>query len=238
MVRCHVAFLTFLATAFVVVHALAYSPPPIAGHVTDVAGKLSPAERDDLDTRLEAIDRASGAEIAVLIVPALGGNTIEDVAYDTFNTWKLGKKGADNGALLVIAVADRRMRIETGKGVEGQLTDLQTQDMIQHEIGPALKQDRFYDGIRAGTDAIAAAITGQAPSAGNGVPHGRWQDAVPIGLMALFALVWITLVLRRMGRRGPGGSGGWRGPGAGTFGRRVSDGTVSGDRPGIQSFCR
>jgi len=96
--------------------AAAYVPPPIDGHVTDRAGKLSASEKADLEQRLEGVNRATSAEIAVLILPSLDGQTIEDVAYGTFNGWQLGKKGKDNGVLLVIAVQEHRVRIETGKG--------------------------------------------------------------------------------------------------------------------------
>jgi len=192
------AWLGLLVALLVARPARAYVPPPIQGHITDLAGKLSASERDDLEQRLEAVNRASGAEIAVLIVTSLQGETIEDVAYGTFNAWKIGKKDKDNGVLLVIAVAERRVRIETGKGVEGQLTDLQTQDIIQHEIGPALKQDHFYDAIRAGTDAIVAAISGQ-PQPGGGPPGPAGADYLNV-LWALLmfgvfgVLLWLPFV--------------------------------------------
>jgi uncharacterized protein len=140
--RRWVALVATLTLAFALAFAsservaeAAYTPPPIQGHVNDLAGKLSAGEKADLEQRLEAVNQSNGAEIAVLILPALpDGETIEDVAYGAFNGWKHGKKGTDNGVLLVIAVAEHRVRIETGKGVEGQLTDLQTQDIIQHQI--------------------------------------------------------------------------------------------------------
>ena len=161
---------------FVARPALAYAPPPIQGHVTDLAGKLSASEKADLEQRLEGENQSSGAELAVLIVPSLQGETIEDVTYATFNAWKLGKQGKDNGVLLAIAVAERRVRIETGKGVEGQLTDLQTQDIIQQRIGPALKEDRFYDGVRAGMEAIAADVSGRPLPPPRNMPPGVDDD--------------------------------------------------------------
>jgi uncharacterized protein len=200
------ALFAMVASALVALAAQAYVPPAIQDHVTDLAGKLTPSERNDLDTRLEEVNRTSGAEIAVLIVSTLGNDSIEDVAYGTFNTWKLGKKGADNGVLLVIAVAEHRVRIETGKGVEGELTDLQTQDIIQHQIGPALKDGRFYDGIRAGTDAIAAAVGGRAPNPVTAVARPmRWSDVAPIGFLLFFSFVWIALAIRSIIRRRSGG---------------------------------
>ncbi len=212
------AGLGLLLAFFFAQPARAYTPPPIQGHVTDLAGKLSASEKDELEQRLEAVNRSSGAEIAVLIVASLQGETIEDVAYGTFNTWKLGKKDKDNGVLLVIAVAERRIRIETGKGVEGQLTDLQTQDIIQRQIGPELKQDHFFQAIRAGTDAIAAALNAQ-PQPGGGqstgpAGPGNWN---PLWLLMFGGVGIVLWFLRRARGRGfwMGGGGGWGGGGGG-----------------------
>src|SRR6185503_6999677 len=109
--------------------------------------------------------------------PSLDGEAIEDVAFATFNEWKLGKKGADNGVLLVIAPAERRVRIETGKGVGGDLTDLQSNDIIRKDIAPLLKEDRFHDAIASGATAIAEALRpGAAPRPQQAPParHDLW----------------------------------------------------------------
>src|SRR5829696_4307836 len=138
--------------------ALAFVPPPIQGHITDTAGKLSASDRSELEAKLAAVEASTGNELAVFLCGSLEGEAIEDVAYVTFNTWQLGKKGADNGVLLVIAPNERRIRIETGKGVGGALTDLESNEIIRDKIGPLLKQDRFKDAIAAGTDGIADAL--------------------------------------------------------------------------------
>jgi uncharacterized protein len=148
--------------------ALAYVPPPIRGHVNDTAGKLGAADVASLEAKLEGVRKQTGHELVVFLLPTLGGETIEDVAYGTFNGWKLGRKGVDDGVLLVIAPAERKVRIETGKGVGGALTDLQANDIIRTKIAPSLKQERFREAIERGTDAIAAALgpggaTGAAP---------------------------------------------------------------------------
>lgn len=101
--------------------------PKLEGRVTDLAGKLTTSERAAIENDLAAFDRATTNEIAVLVLPSLLGHSIEDAAYATANAWKLGKRGADNGVLLVIAVAERRVRIETGRGIGGALTDLRAQ---------------------------------------------------------------------------------------------------------------
>jgi uncharacterized protein len=238
------ACLSLLVAFFIASTAGAYTPPPISGHVTDVAGKLSQGQTSDLDQRLETVNRKSGAEIAVLITPSLNGETIEDVAYGAFNSWKLGKQGKDNGVLLVIAVAEHRVRIETGKGVEGQLTDLQTQDIIQHQIGPALKEDRFYDGVRAGTDAIAAALGASSPVGATGTTGAEdGANFKPVWVLLILGAIVFLLWLRS--RRGGGGfwmggggmgGGGWGGGGGGDGGGFSGGGGSSGGRGSSGSY--
>src|SRR6185503_16076501 len=155
----------------------AWKPPPLEGHVVDTAGKLTPTELRDLDQRLERIRAQTGFEIVAFVVGSLEGQDIEDVAYATFNSWEIGRKGLDNGVLLVIAPAERRVRIETGKGVGGALTDLQSNDIILKTMAPLLKEDRFHDAIASGATAIAEALRpGAAPRPQQAPParHDLW----------------------------------------------------------------
>ncbi|WP_394848527.1 TPM domain-containing protein [Pendulispora brunnea] len=155
-----------LAWAFAVRPAYAFTPPKIAGHVTDAAGKLSDGDRRALNEKLAAYRAKTKNEIAVFIVRSLEGETIDDVAYATFNAWKIGVAGKDNGVLLVIAPNERRVRIETGKGIGDKVTDLQANDIIRSRIGPRLKQEQFREAIDDGTSALMALLDGKsAPSA-------------------------------------------------------------------------
>lgn len=112
----------------------AFTPPPAPirpkNHIVDMANKLSYTDLTNLNNRINQINVVSKNEIAILIIPSLEGENIADVADATFNAWKIGKKSIDNGVLIVIAVLDKRSRIETGKGIEGELTDLQANDII------------------------------------------------------------------------------------------------------------
>jgi uncharacterized protein len=193
--------------------------PPIQGHITDSAGVLSPDERADLEQRLTHYMDASGIEIAVFVPQSLDGETIEDVAYKTFNTWKVGREKLDNGALLVIAPREHRIRIETGKGVGGQLTDLQASDIIEQRIAPQLRARRYHDAIRDGVDAIALALGSKAAPAPSKPPGPAY--------VGMFVVVFVIgLLLLRVLRRsrwffwgGPGGGGaGGRGFGGGFSG--------------------
>lgn len=208
LARRLVASIALLASLLVAAIAwAAFTPPPIEGHITDRADLLSPEERAALEAKLEQVRVDSNEEIAVLVIPSLEGETIEDVAYATFNTWKLGQRGADNGVLLVIAPAERRVRIETGKGVGGALTDLQSSDIIREVIAPALAQGRFYDAVDEGTTAIARAL-GSEPAA----PRRRPRASPVVNLLSLLLPFLIFLVLFRARRRHFRGTGGW-GPG-------------------------
>jgi len=129
----------------------AFTPPPAPkpprNYIVDMANKLSPVNLNNLNARINQVNRISKNEIAVLIIPSLESENISDVAHTTFNDWKIGKKGLDNGVLIVIAVLDRCSRIETGKGVEGDLTDLKTNDILKNNLNPFLKKGDFYGGL-------------------------------------------------------------------------------------------
>lgn len=210
--------------------------PPIQGHVTDTAGVLSPEDRAALEQRLTRTMDESGREIAVFVVGSLQGETIEDVAYQTFNTWRVGRDKLDNGVLLVIAPQERRIRIETGKGVGGQLTDLQASDIIEHRIAPKLREGSYRGAIGAGIDGIMEAL--------DAVPGQSQHLDPPMTFLTIGAvLVFIVIVLIRLrfgsgiffwgggGRGGGLGGGGWGGGGGGGYsggGGRSGGGGASG----------
>lgn len=225
----------------------AFTPPPLNSHVVDTAGKLSDAEELQLDQKLDALRRQTGFAIVAFVVGSLEGETIDDVAYKTFNTWTIGEAGRDNGVLLVIAPAERRVRIETGRGVGGALTDLQSNDIIRQRISPLLKQDRFYEAVDQGTTAIADALVKGTPEAGKrpgAPPQLGPPDLVKVGLYAGLLLLVIVLavvspafrsilwVIAQMifwsGRGGGGrGGGGFGGSGYGGGGGRSGGGGSS-----------
>src|SRR5437868_9617552 len=138
--------------------ASAFKPPPLSGHVINGSGQISGTDSGWLDSRFESFRKKTGFAIVAFVVPALGNDSIEDIAYATFNEWKIGDAGKDNGVLIVIAPAEHKVRIETGKGVGGLLTDLQSNEIIRTEMVPLLKQGKVADAIGAGADAIEAAL--------------------------------------------------------------------------------
>lgn len=136
--------------------------PPLASHVTDQAGLLDAGQRQRLDAVLADYEAKSGSQIAVLIVKSTEPEAIEQYSIRVADAWKLGRKGIDDGVLLVVAKdnpkALRRLRIEAGRGVQGVLTDAQSKRVLQDVIAPHFRQNDFYGGLVAGTTAIAAVL--------------------------------------------------------------------------------
>ena len=213
--------------------ARAFNVPKQTDYVTDTAGALSPAELTDLNNRLGDYERKTNNQIFVLVTPSLEGEPIEDVGYQLIQTWHPGQKGKDNGVVLVIATGERRIRIETGKGVGGDLTDLQSNDIIRRRIAPLMRQNRVHDAIGAGIDGIAEALSGNATTPRQPgqqrpadwqqppvvLPH--WFDLCFWGFVVFVVLMLLLRASRHPRRRtywgGPPwiGGGGWGGGGGG-----------------------
>ncbi|KKU82020.1 MAG: hypothetical protein UY07_C0005G0014 [Parcubacteria group bacterium GW2011_GWA1_47_8] len=191
-----------LPPVFVVsVHAYENPGAPV-GFANDLSGTLSSMDRQALETKLSGYAASSGNEVVVAIIPSLGGDTIENFANQLFKDWGIGKEKKDNGVLLFVAKEDREMRIEVGYGLEGDLTDIQSEHIITDTIAPYFKQSDFVGGVNAGVDAIIATLSGgvvpPVPSSNN-PPTSPAQDGsfslIPFFL--LFGIVWLTSILGR-----------------------------------------
>ena len=135
--------------------------PALKARVTDVTGTLNGQQSAALEQTLAEFEARKGAQIAVLLVPTSQPETIEQYAVRVFESWKLGRKGVDDGALLVIAKNDRKLHIEVGYGLEGILPDAVAKRIIDDDIVPRFKQGDFYGGIRAGTDRVMRVVEGE-----------------------------------------------------------------------------
>ncbi len=193
--------------------------PPLNARVIDPNHRLTPTEAQQIDETLAGFRTRTGVPIVVFIPASLAGNNIEDVAYQTFNTWKLGDKEKDNGILIVIAVDEKRARIEVGDGLGGVLTDLQANDIIRLKMAPLLAQGQWLPAIDAGYIAIAQAIEkdptyvqpGKTRPPSEGGPTSQGTPWLMYGIIGL--VVVLFLLFRRRGRRGGGsGFGGFGGP--------------------------
>ncbi|MXR37217.1 TPM domain-containing protein [Craterilacuibacter sinensis] len=163
--------------------------PALSTRVTDLTGTLSAEQSATLDARLAAFETQTGSQIALLMVPTTGDETIEQFGLRAAEQWKLGRKGVDDGALLVVAKDDRALRIEVGYGLEGALNDATSKRIISEVIVPAFKQGHFYDGLEAGLNSMMQVIKGEAlPAPTQAQPSLQTQlsELAPLLLMAVF----------------------------------------------------
>jgi len=135
--------------------------PILQQRVTDLTATLDPAQVQGLDARLAAFEKGKGSQIAVLILPTTQPETIDQFSIRVAEVWKLGRKGVDDGVLLLIAKDDRKLRIEVGYGLEGALNDATAKRIVAEIISPAFKQGDFYGGTDAGFNAIIKVIEGE-----------------------------------------------------------------------------
>jgi len=172
--------------------------PPLSARVIDTSGTLDAGQKQALDARLAAFEKARGAQIVILLVPTTLPEDITDYAQRVGDAWKIGRKDIGDGLLLVVAKNDRKVRIATTKTLEGALPDLATRQIIDSAITPRFRQDDFAGGLNAAADQIMARITGEnlptpeAERAQGGKPGFQWMDmavflffAVPIGARLL-----------------------------------------------------
>jgi uncharacterized protein len=142
-------------------HAQDAAIPELKKRVTDLTGTLSQQEQQSLENELKNFEDQKGSQIAVLVVPSTGDETIEQYSIRVVEKWKLGRKDVDDGVLLLIAKQDRELRIEVGYGLEGVLTDALSKRIISQVIVPEFRQGHFYNGIQQGLDIIMTAVEGE-----------------------------------------------------------------------------
>jgi uncharacterized protein len=135
--------------------------PPLTGRVVDLTGTLSSDQIASLDQKLKDFEDRKGTQIAVLIVPTTAPETIEQYSLRVVEQWKLGRKKIDDGALLIVAKDDRRLRIEVGYGLEGVLNDATARRIIDEIITPKFRTGDFAGGILDGTDRIERVVDGE-----------------------------------------------------------------------------
>jgi len=180
--------------------------PPLKARVNDLTGTLSEQQRAALEQTLAEFEARKGAQIAVLLVPTTRPEPVQSFAVRVQESWKLGRKGVDDGVLLAIAKDDRELHIEVGYGLEGPLPDAIAKRIIEEDIVPRFKQGDFYGGIRAGTDRIMRVIEGEAlpaPPRGMQKPGSRGLDLI---VPFLFFVVVFGGVLRAILGRFLGGA--------------------------------
>ncbi|MBI4938123.1 MAG: YgcG family protein [Nitrosomonadales bacterium] len=165
--------------------------PPLAQRVTDLTATLDAGQTQTLESRLAAFEAKKGAQIAVLIVPTTQPETIEQYAIRVAETWKLGRKGVDDGALLLVARDDRSLRIEVGYGLEGALNDAAAKRIVAETIAPEFRRGDFYGGIAAGIAQMIAVIEGEPLPA----PRNRSDSSASYGNLESLLLIGFMLIV-------------------------------------------
>ncbi|MBU2488177.1 MAG: TPM domain-containing protein, partial [Proteobacteria bacterium] len=202
----------FLAV-FLTVPALALEPPDLPrGRVTDLAGVLAPGQAALLDQRLADFEKRTSIQIAVLVIPSLEGDPLEDYFIRLADKWKAGQKGEDNGVILLVAVKERKIRIEVGYGLEGRIPDGKAGAIIRDDIAPSFRQGDYFSGIGHGIGAIMRAAEGLPPSTESPGSRPGEIDASGWGSLALL-LIFLGVFAVNGLRYKPGGRGGIRGTG-------------------------
>lgn len=178
--------------------------PTLSGRVTDETATLSVEQKAALEQTLQTFEARKGTQIAVLMVPTTAPESIEQYALRVAEQWKLGRKKVDDGAVLVVAKADRALRIEVGYGLEGALNDATSERIISEIIAPRFKQGDFYGGLTAGVDQIIRVANGEPlPAPADRPVQGTVGIVQYLPVIFILALI-VGGVLRAMLGRLPG----------------------------------
>ncbi|MBW3669993.1 MAG: TPM domain-containing protein, partial [Actinobacteria bacterium] len=209
--------------------------PRFTAPVVDAANVVPDDVERQVGAALEDYRRRSGNQVAVALVRTIGDRSLEDYSIDLAREWGVGTRGDDNGVLLLIVVEDRHVRIEVGRGVEGDLTDLESGRIIRERLIPLLRAGDFGGAVRQGTDAIRSALGDDAvgdlpplPEGGQGEDSpGLGNVLFPLLLFGLAGLSMFGRSRRRWGGAVPifwggGLGGGGAGRGAKSSGRFIS----------------
>jgi uncharacterized protein len=182
------------------VAGFALDVPPLKGRVNDYAGMMSPATERLLEATLQRFEEAESTQIVVLTIPTLAGDALEDFSIRVAEQWKIGRKERDNGAILVVAKAERKLRIEVGYGLEGRLTDAVSGRIIRNAIVPEFKAGRFGQGIVNGVNAMIQVVQGEFEGVQGGSDGSKPDTTAGSAVFFLIALVFLIGRLGRINR--------------------------------------
>jgi len=206
--------------------------PPLQGRINDRAELLSPSTENALSNRLMAYEKTTGHQLAVLTIPSLDGDPLEDFSIRAVEAWKLGKKGKDDGVLVLVVSKDHKMRIEVGYGLEGELTDATAGRIVRDVMAPRFRNGDYEGGIAAALDAVMLRTGGQASASSPTDPLLTPRSSKPLGFLGrmvslliklaffgIFGFVFLfILLLNRLGGRRSGGMFYGGGGNSGSFG--------------------
>ena len=196
--------------------------------VNDFTKTLTAAQTEALEAKLVAYDDSTSNQVAIVVIPTTGDYPIEDVALKILRDWGVGNKDKNNGIVLLVAKDDRKLRIETGYGLEGAIPDITAKNIIENEILPSFKEGNYYRGLDKGADAIIKAAAGEYKA-----PEGygsRNKSSRPAFWTVLLVIIILFIIMGAAGGAAGGtyvsrgGSRGWTGGGWWTGGGGSSGG--------------
>lgn len=182
--------------------SLTDAPPSIKKYVVDETGTLTSSQINSLMTKLVNFEKETSNQIIVYIIPSLNGEPIENVAVEIARKNKIGKKDKNNGALLLVAMNDRKMRIEVGYGLEGALTDAISSQIIRKDLQPAFKAGKYYEGIDKAVDNIIAVTKGEYQADNKGKKNDTKSIIFVIVMFVLIIGFIIIAIIRKASRFG------------------------------------
>jgi uncharacterized protein len=193
--------------------------PPLVGRVVDLTHTLTPWQLRDLEATIDELEQRKGSQIGVLLVPSTKPEEIEQYSIRVVEQWKLGRKGIDDGVLLLVAKNDHRLRIEVGRGLEGAIPDIVASQIIREYIAPEFLTGDFYVGIASGVDRLISLIDGEhLPSPAYKAVKGFRKKILPhlgvifgaVGFGMMLFIVWLLQqILPHTGRSTGGGRSFW-----------------------------
>jgi uncharacterized protein len=210
------AFFAFLLTAALWLSAAlparaqsdTVAVPPLAARVTDLTGTLSPQQKSALEQVLADYEQQRGSQIFVLMVPTTAPEPIEAYGIRVADAWRAGRKGVDDGAIILIAKDNpaslRKMRIEVGRGLEGALTDAQSKRVLQDVMAPHFRQGDFYGGLSAGISAIQTIVAQESLPPAERAKHQQASGGIGDWLPVLFPLAIIVFFVLSAAMRSGG----------------------------------
>jgi uncharacterized protein len=185
-------------------------PPKSGTLVTDYTNTLSPGDKQQLENKLVTFNDSTSTQIAIVMIKSVGDYDINDYGQKLGRAWGIGSKGKNNGILILVALGDRKVTIQTGYGAEGAVPDAITHEIIQNDITPRFKQGDYYGGLNSATDDLTKYMKGEYKSAKKPQQHSRGGGSGGFGILFLIVVVILFFVFRGGGGGGHiiGGRGG------------------------------
>lgn len=173
------ALVLLLMPSLVLAGAQQVAIPALAARVTDLTNTLSAEQQSALESRLAQFEQQEGSQMAILLVPSTRPEAIEQYSIRVVDEWKLGRKGVDDGILILVAKNDREMRIEVGYGLEGVIPDAIANRIIEETMVPYFRQGDLYGGLSAAVEQLAGLIAGEPLPAPQARTASPWEGMLP-----------------------------------------------------------